>query len=95
MDHDHLVDVTYPVRSYLTSSLTAYLICLEGDVLVAILSASQYTRVRDISWSMSTLFHLYRRIILKVVLSIESLILVETFSPSTVFFFCLRIWGRQ
>ena len=87
LGQDPLVSINFPVGISLEDSLTAHLRCREGYFLVEILSASQSTQECDISWRVSILSHQSRGGIFKVYLSIESLRLVETLSPSAVFIF--------
>ena len=47
--HDPLIAITFPVGSYLSGSLTSHLRYLGGDFFVAIFSASESTRVWDVS----------------------------------------------
>ena len=92
--HDPIFDITFNIGGSLASSLIAHLSYCEGSFLVDNFRVSQSTLGCDISCSVPILCHLSRRGFFKVVLSIESMILVKTLSPSSVFTSLLRMWGR-
>ena len=85
--HEPLVFITFPVGSSLAASLAVHLSCLKGYLFVSSFSASQSTRVWDVSWSVSILCRRAIRGILKIALSIESLSLVENLCPISEFLF--------
>ena len=87
MGQHPLVFINFTVGSSLADNLTAHLSCREGAFWWLFLRASQYTWGCDISWSVSILCHSDRRVILKVLLSIEHLRFLETLSPIAVFLF--------
>ena len=83
--HDPLVAINFPVGGSLAASLAAHISCLGGAFFVSIFRASQSTWGEDVSWSVSILCQRAGKVFLKLALSIESLRLLETLFPSTVF----------
>ena len=93
-DHEPLVDIHFPVGSSLADSISTHMSCLEGYVLVASFSASQSTRVWDVSWSVSILCQRAIRSILNVALYIDSLRWWKPCGQDQSLFYRLGLWGN-
>ena len=84
--HDPLSAITFPVERYLAASLTAHLRCLEGAFLWLFLARPNILK-DGMSHEVCIFCSSGIKGFLNVVLSIYSLRLVYTLSPSTVFLF--------